>query len=96
LGGDEFAAIVYDAGEPVAAARRLLAALRSPCVVEDHPLYVSASIGLALYPHHADTAEALMQRADVAMYRAKQERSGCALYTPGESHRRLIARRQAS
>ena len=48
-------------------------ALEQPFTVEDVTVHVEASIGIALYPDHADDADGLLQRADVAMYQAKSE-----------------------
>ncbi|MDE3076919.1 MAG: GGDEF domain-containing protein, partial [Chloroflexota bacterium] len=61
LGGDEFAAVLPATGQPidaVAAARKMLQALEKPFVVEGQTLTIGASIGIALYPDHADDAEA--------------------------------------
>ena len=75
MGGDEFALILSDIGT-LDDARRvtecLLHTLSSPFVIQTHNCQVGASIGVALYPEHATTAEALVKRADAAMYWAKQ------------------------
>jgi diguanylate cyclase (GGDEF)-like protein/PAS domain S-box-containing protein len=84
LGGDEFAVLLPET-EPEAAAQvgsSLLAAIEEPVVLHSHRLSVSASIGLAIFPDHGDSAELLMQRADVAMYGAKQSGVGVAAYSP--------------
>jgi len=46
------------------------------------PIAVEASIGVATMPEHADNADTLLQRADIAMYRAKQMASDYAVYAP--------------
>jgi diguanylate cyclase (GGDEF)-like protein len=82
MGGDEFAVLLPTAGEKHAAmaARMLLQALRLPFDIEEHRLDIGASIGIALYPDHGVEATTLVQRADVAMYAAKQGGSGHAFY----------------
>lgn len=83
-GGDEFAILLPDTDGAGAAeaARKVLAALDDPVAVGGERLAVGGSIGIALYPEHGDEAEALLQRADAAMYRAKRAGGGFALYAP--------------
>ena len=84
LGGDEFAILLGGAPSDDAAlevGRRARAALSEPFPVEDLRVHVDASIGVALSPRGGES-DALMRRADVAMYRAKAERSGVELYAP--------------
>ena len=74
LGGDEFVAVApCPAGAASAAttAARLLAALAAPFDLGVQEVFVSASIGVAMYPRDAATREGLFQNADAAMYRAK-------------------------
>jgi diguanylate cyclase (GGDEF)-like protein len=82
LGGDEFAVILPTVGRQHAAlaARMLLQALRVPFAIDDQNLDIGASIGIVLYPDHGMDADVLIQRADVAMYAAKQEGGGYAFY----------------
>jgi diguanylate cyclase (GGDEF)-like protein/PAS domain S-box-containing protein len=82
LGGDEFALLlpVADAAVAGQVAQRLLEVLDEPFAIEGHSFAIGASIGIALYPQHADDADALLRRADVAMYVAKRSGSGYALY----------------
>lgn len=84
LGGDEFAVLLPTAGtreNAVVVATKILKALEAPFVLEGQTLYVGASIGIALYPTHGEYADLLMQRADVAMYVAKQSGTGYATYS---------------
>lgn len=84
LGGDEFAVLlpnVVDAAGGVKVADKILAALEEPFVVEGLDLDIDASIGIALYPEHGEDVNTLMQRADVAMYLAKEAHTGYELYT---------------
>ena len=72
-GGDEFVALVPDVSADVAEqlAIRLTRALEEPYKIGGRKLPCAASIGLALYPEHANTLTGLMRAADAAMYRAK-------------------------
>ena len=81
LGGDEFAVLCEGLpGErgAIEVAQRLLDALAAPFVLGDHPVFVNASIGIAVSDGRGHGAEALVRDADVAMYRAKD--SGGARY----------------
>lgn len=88
LGGDEFAMLLrgVDAGGARARADRLLAALDLPFESDGAPVQLSASIGIALHPDHGSDADMLLSRADIAMYTAKDTRSGCVLYAPEQDH----------
>jgi diguanylate cyclase (GGDEF)-like protein len=94
LGGDEFAVLVTgfeDAKGATTLANRLIAALADPFEVEDLRLHVDASVGIAIFPEDAEDADTLLQRADVAMYVAKDERSRVELYS---SERDVHSRRR--
>ncbi len=83
LGGDEFAVLLPSVKDPASArevASRLRAALADPMRLESMTFRVEASIGIAMYPDDATTFEQLMQRADVAMYQAKERGSGIERY----------------
>ena len=74
LGGDEFAIVIRDAsdGELVGSvARRVIDALSEPYQVEQHTLYVGASVGSAIGPRDGKSVEELMRNADLALYQAK-------------------------
>ncbi len=73
LGGDEFAVFMPGADSAIAeaAVERLQDALRTPVDVDGINIELGASIGLAWYPEHGGDVDTLLQRADVAMYRAK-------------------------
>jgi len=75
LGGDEFAVLLEGAESPVfasAAAEGIGAELARPFAVAERDVYLSASIGISLSPRDGDAAEALLQRADLAMSQAKK------------------------
>ena len=79
LGGDEFAVVIRDASDRNAVAsfaRRDDRRLSQPYDVENHKLYIGASVGSAMGPRDGTTVEALMRNADLALYRAKDE-GGC-------------------
>jgi len=83
LGGDEFAVLlpyIESADDAVMAARKLVAAMEKPIVLEDHSFHVGISVGIALYPDHGKDGSTMMRHADVAMYVAKRSTSGYALY----------------
>ena len=83
LGGDEFAVILpapSDVQQAQGVARRIIAALAEPVSIDRVCLDVAASIGIALCPDHADDPARLLRCADVAMYVAKQQGSGIAVY----------------
>jgi EAL domain-containing protein (putative c-di-GMP-specific phosphodiesterase class I) len=63
-------------------AARLRAALTEPVRLEGMSFDLDGSVGIALYPDHAPDFELLLQRADVAMYLAKEGRTGVELYQP--------------
>jgi diguanylate cyclase (GGDEF)-like protein len=73
LGGDEFAIVQtgLSGGGAVQLADRLLAAFEAPLLADGHELRITVSIGIALFPLHASTAEALHRAADTALYLAK-------------------------
>lgn len=76
IGGDEFVVIVEPADdelEPDQVARKILRALADPFMVETHQLFVSASIGVSVYPKDAPDAAAVVRCADIAMYHAKNK-----------------------
>lgn len=79
-GGDEFVALVPDVAADVAdkLARRLAESLEEPYLIDSRSLQCAASVGLALYPEHANTLTGLLREADQAMYRAKARTRGAA------------------
>ena len=82
LGGDEFAIIAaLGSGDPSKQAsrlaRRLVAALEEPFKLVDCTVRIGCCVGVAMAPQDAADVEALMRRADLALYRAKAEGRGC-------------------
>ncbi|NUR91808.1 MAG: EAL domain-containing protein [Nonomuraea sp.] len=83
LGGDEFAVLLPRIRDVQAArevAARLRVALTESVRLEGMSFDLDGSVGIALYPDHAPDFELLLQRADVAMYLAKESRNGVELY----------------
>lgn len=76
LGGDEFVVVLTDvkgADDTAAVTDKLLAAMHGVFfTVDQQPLTISPSIGIALYPEHGNTADLLLRRADAAMQHAKE------------------------
>ncbi|WP_254659146.1 bifunctional diguanylate cyclase/phosphodiesterase [Ralstonia pickettii] len=86
LAGDEFTIILPDlpdAGAATPIIRALLARIAAPLQLGEESVEVSASIGVAMYPRDADSAESLLVRADQAMFAAKSAgRNQWAVFTP--------------
>ena len=75
LSGDEFALVLADMGhvdDAVRVAQKILDVFQQPFLVAGHELFVTASLGITLYPFDDRGAEDLLRNADVAMYRAKE------------------------
>jgi diguanylate cyclase (GGDEF)-like protein len=85
LGGDEFGIllpVIDGADAALAVAQKVHQALREPVVINGISLDLAATVGIALAPEHGNDVETLLQRADVAMYLGKEDRTGCELYLP--------------
>ena len=84
LGGDEFGLLCercQDATQAASLARRLLSTLGAPFDLNDHEFYISASIGISLFPGDAENLEQVMRNADSALFKAKSSgREGYAFY----------------
>ncbi|MDZ5635819.1 EAL domain-containing protein [Janthinobacterium sp. GMG1] len=94
LGGDEFVVILNGVGDAAAIAAlldtRLIPAMREPHQVEGNALYVSCSVGVAVYPDHGDDMDTLMRHADAAMYQAKSGgRDHARMFTPQMQEQQL-------
>ena len=83
IGGDEFAMLIQPLSgvdQAIAIAERFGRSLAEPFTINDTPLYVEASIGIALFPDHGTSAVELLRSADAAMYGAKGAKSGWQLF----------------
>jgi len=87
LGGDEFTILLTALPQPEDAgrvARRILESLAHPFSIEGHEIFISASIGISIFPSDGSTVEALLKNADTAMYHAKEQgRNNCQYYSSG-------------
>lgn len=86
LGGDEFAVVIRDVPEPLyidQLATAIIEAVSQPYLVDNHTLFIGASIGSSSAPQDGSDAETLIRSADLAMYRAKEAGRGKHLrYAP--------------
>jgi diguanylate cyclase (GGDEF)-like protein len=84
LGGDEFAILLPETDEvqSVIIAKKINQAMADVFVFEEIQLYIEASIGIAVFPKHCSDEATLMQRADVAMYVAKNNQLPYSIYDP--------------
>jgi diguanylate cyclase (GGDEF)-like protein/PAS domain S-box-containing protein len=85
VGGDEFVAVLPGAvseTEIQSIARRMISTMQLPFDIQGHILYVSTSIGAAVFPGHGDSEVKLLAHADTAMYRAKETgKARCVVYS---------------
>ncbi len=91
IGGDEFTVLAPNMNRPddaAAVARKLRDAIRRPLIIEGHELFVTPSIGVAVFPEDGTDAHTLLKNADTAMYRAKERgRDTVELYAPAMNAR---------
>src|SRR5919201_1270233 len=90
VGGDEFGILLSGVGgraEVIPAIERISRAVERPITVHGLPLSVEASVGVALFPHDGADVETLLQRADVAMYSAKESNAPYSFYDEALDHR---------
>jgi len=83
LGGDEFAVFLSNAEQTIAerTAMDIRQALSSPFVLEEVSVQMNGSIGVAVAPDHGRDMSSLLRHADIAMYRAKSQRSGHSVFS---------------
>jgi len=89
VGGDEFVAVLpgtFNEAQIKLVTGRLLATLQSPFEVDQHTIYVGASVGVSVYPQHAEDEVRLVAMADAAMSRAKETgKARCVVYSQRHS-----------
>ncbi|KQB53009.1 diguanylate cyclase [Pseudomonas endophytica] len=85
LGGDEFAVLIEScskASQAEGLAQKVLETMKAAFEINQHQLFVSASVGISVFPGDAQNAEQLLRNADSALFKAKSSgREGYALYT---------------
>jgi diguanylate cyclase (GGDEF)-like protein len=88
LGGDEFAIFSHQptADSALRLAEEVANSLRLPFELEQFVVNAPASVGVALFPSDGEDLDTLLQRADVAMYRAKEDHKNVALYDEQQDH----------
>lgn len=94
-GGDEFAFLLPNLVHPEEAAEvaaGILDVLSQPFLIADKEIFVSASIGITLYPTDDQTREGLLQNAEVAMYRAKEHGESAYQFFTGDMNARAFER----
>jgi diguanylate cyclase (GGDEF)-like protein/PAS domain S-box-containing protein len=93
MGGDEFTVLLPELNSPdhaASVAQKLLEAVGQPMRIDETELFITTSIGIALFPNDGDTAELLLKNADHAMYRAKDAgRNSYQLFTEAMNSRAL-------
>jgi diguanylate cyclase (GGDEF)-like protein/PAS domain S-box-containing protein len=97
LGGDEFATILSELSKPGDAglvAQKFIDAFKHPFDLDGREIFVTASIGITLYPADSDNAEALIMNADTAMYRAKEQGRNNYQYFTQDMNERALQRVQ--
>ena len=84
LSGDEFAVLLHrtDAAQAQAVALRIEQALEQPLVLGEHKVDMGAGLGIACWPLHAEDADMLLVRVEMAMYAAKRRSNGPVTYDP--------------
>ncbi|MES2017524.1 MAG: EAL domain-containing protein [Pseudomonadota bacterium] len=89
LGGDEFTIVINDVDGPApaaAAAQNICRVLAAPFQIDGHDIFVTASVGIAMYPHDGLDVPTLVKHADSAMYRAKKTNTGFQFYEASMEH----------
>jgi diguanylate cyclase (GGDEF)-like protein/PAS domain S-box-containing protein len=96
LGGDEFTVLlpnIKGRDNALSLAQKMLAELNRPFTLSGHEVFISASIGVAMYPSDGITTEALLKSADIAMYHVKWDgKNGVLFYNANMNvifHRKL-------
>jgi diguanylate cyclase (GGDEF)-like protein len=89
LGGDEFTVVLGDVVGPTeaaSAAQNICRSLATPFLIDGHDIFVTASIGISMYPNDGTDVGTLLKHADTAMYRAKKTNSGFQFFEAAMEH----------
>jgi len=87
MGGDEFAILLPDVlseDHAMLAARKVRRVAEAPYMLDDHPVPISVSVGVAVAPEHAAGVDGLLSAAERALFRAKAAGSGIEMARPGQ------------
>jgi len=93
FGGDEFTVILEGltaAKDAASVAQKILEALLPPFDLDGHEVYVTASLGISMYPHDGGTTDELLRYADTAMYRAKEQGRNTYQYFTADMNKRAF------
>ncbi|ODS23008.1 hypothetical protein AB835_10980 [Candidatus Endobugula sertula] len=84
MGGDEFALLVQGVNAEAVdiVGKKIVACTYQPIIFEQQSIIAGVNIGFSIYPDHANNADALYKSADIAMYTAKKNEKGIAVFTP--------------
>ncbi|WP_417608128.1 putative bifunctional diguanylate cyclase/phosphodiesterase [Parasphingorhabdus sp.] len=96
LGGDEFAVVVKETSDTEymeSLAQKIIETLSRPYAVDQHTLYIGASVGTAIGPRDGRTVEMLMRSADLALYRSKDQGGGAFTHYQPQLHVQAEERR---
>jgi diguanylate cyclase (GGDEF)-like protein/PAS domain S-box-containing protein len=96
LGGDEFAIVQALSDQPVGAtalSQRLIKALSEPFEIHGHQVVIGVSVGIAVAPSDGDDSDRLLQNADMALYRAKEDGRGAFRFFETDMDTRMQHRR---
>jgi diguanylate cyclase len=97
LGGDEFVVLldrIKEAADATLVAQKIVQAIAHPCLIGNHEVRTSASIGIGLYPLDGESAQSLIKSADIAMYEAKKQRRGSIQFFHDDMNVRMAEREQ--
>jgi len=95
LGGDEFVLVLPESNETkmtVNTLQRIMQTISRPIPVEEKEFSLNCSLGVAVFPNDGEEAELLIERADMAMYRAKETGRNNFQFFTAEMNERLIER----
>jgi diguanylate cyclase (GGDEF)-like protein len=97
LGGDEFCIVMR--GSPAAAdveamANRILTEMSRPFQIEGHRITIGASLGVAIAPTDSNTPVGLLRASDLALYKAKTNARGCAVWYTPKMQEELLKKRE--
>jgi diguanylate cyclase (GGDEF)-like protein/PAS domain S-box-containing protein len=97
-GGDEFVILLSEIAhseDAAVSAEKLLLSIGAPYSIDGQELYISGSIGISVYPEDGEDPETLIQRADTAMYHAKERGRNTFQFFQAPMNRRVFGRRRS-